>query len=701
MSKKKRVRRDIDRLFRAGRYWEFLRLLESEGIVSENAREHKKAWESVVQKAVKQKGGFGEFCREVETLKGFPNDADFRLLMLLKSFAEGRDVDDELLQLDGLTPDALKLRFNLTSCAFLCSRLDTLWKLLEKFIRDPGRITRRYYEEVADFIPAGFVESSIRHLGEWIVPARGLNNKAAVSRGWRGIDFSHLGRLDSRLQHISRSLPEHLQSILLYPFLHNIAIMCRRLAPDAGSADAAHLMQSIPFLFRRLAGDRAEEVERKLLISRGELVTEKDEDPATLSRKVEGMGLEDKVALLGGLRHRLQDTSPDESPLHDWDFLEDEEDNEDDDFLEEEHPDAVRLAQATLLLHRSVLKDISRRSPGLSSRDKRELIRVMEPVLLHDMDPIMERIGSQDEFCSFLEEIMDSGCAGVRTGLLALLAGGYYRNGNLRNRANRLLDHSPLPARQDMDWIARDWCDLYYPEIRSLKPILNRYKEERPLLVAFTSKICDMLEMDLVESMLNTEVLRLPISLREIVGISKSKGPAIVRRELNELREHDVLDLVRDLLRCHPEDRQTREGHLCWLKVLHSRKPEAAWSYVLIDLQRWERIKESFSFMLPLRLSKKTITDRIEVVLLFIQDHLDELAALPISTLEPLLNSLLDYPDIMLSHHDLLIRVEKLLADRSWENEEAFHPLIKRIRHCLEESTKRPKKCRRGGKRKP
>lgn len=120
-----------------------------------------------------------------------------------------------------------------------------------------------------------------------------------------------------------------------------------------------------------------------------------------------------------------------------------------------------------------------------------------------------------------------------------------------------------------------------------------------------------------------------------------------------------------------------------------------------MDLQRWKRIEEGFSFMLPLRLSKKTITDRIEVVLLFIQDHLDELAALPISTLEPLLNSLLDYPDIMLSHHDLLIRVEKLLADRSWENEEAFHPLIKRIRHCLEESTKRPKKCRRGGKRKP
>lgn len=90
------------------------------------------------------------------------------------------------------------------------------------------------------------------------------------------------------------------------------------------------------------------------------------------------------------------------------------------------------------------------------------------------------------------------------------------------------------------------------------------------MLVLFTSQICDMLEMDLLESILKTEAYRRPDSIGEIVETSKSNGLAIVRREPDELRKHDVMDLVRDFPRCHAEDRPTREGHLCRLKVIHS-----------------------------------------------------------------------------------------------------------------------------------
>ena len=159
MSKKKRVRRDIEKFHRSGRYWELLRLLESENAVSEHTKEHREAWQALTRQAVKQHSAFEQFCAEVGSLKKLPGDPDFRFLMLLKGFVENRNDQEEILQLKGLSPGAEKLRSNFASFASQSGQQDSKLKvLLEKFVREPDKITRRYYEQLAELLPDETIE---------------------------------------------------------------------------------------------------------------------------------------------------------------------------------------------------------------------------------------------------------------------------------------------------------------------------------------------------------------------------------------------------------------------------------------------------------------------------------------------------------------------------------------------------------------
>jgi hypothetical protein len=691
VSKKKRVRRDIEKFVRVGRYWDLLRLLEDEDLVSDHAREHKEAWKAVTRQALRQETAFDRFCREVGTLKSLPNDPDFRFLMGIREYAEGKRSAEAVLELDGLSPDAERLRSNFSAFASSAMNPEKLRGLLEKFIREPDKITRRHFEQAAGLIPMAALGSRAGRMGESIALARRFNQKAAVARGWNGIDIGRLEMLDSRLLSVSQPLPQALREVLLHPFVHNIAVMCRRLAPDAGSNRAAQLIGAIPFLLPRLAEEKLQDIERKFLIDRGEWINEGGNDPNALRRKVDGLGIEEKLSLLNGMRIRVADRAPKEPDLFgDLDFFGDAFEDDDDELLEDETSKATDPAQALLVLYTSILEDISGRLPELTPRERKELVRVMEPILFRDLGYILDAMESREELMDLLDAGIGAGCAGTRMGLLAVLAGAQYRNGNLRKRAEKLLDESAAPTQQDMEWIAREWSDLYYPSVRSLKPFLVRYKDEKNLLKVFTDQLCSMLELSMVESVLETELLGgLPAALTELFGAQKLKEPGTLRREMAALTEYEVLDPVRYFLRCYPDDRLTVDGHLCRLNALHSSHRGEVWGYALEELRRYGKLMDAGNIpLLPVKGLKTLAFDRIEAVLLFMKEHLDELTTLSLDALGPLLDELLEYPEALLAHHTLLIHLEKLLAERIKAGEKTAQPLMNRIKATLQKLAK-------------
>ena len=193
----------------------------------------------------------------------------------------------------------------------------------------------------------------------------------------------------------------------------------------------------------------------------------------------------------------------------------------------------------------------------------------------------------------------------------------------------------------------------------------------------------------------------LPFSLSEILRRRKSKEQGILHRELDALAEYQVLDAARHMLRCYPDGRLTLEGHLCWLNALHATTPEGVWAFALAELERYMRLSAKGGDLLPLEAFETILADKVKAVLLFMQEHPDDLATLSMDTLGPLLDALLKHPKVLLAHHTLLIRLEKLLAERFERGEDSVRPLMGRIKQTLQALARPEKKTRktRKGKR--
>ncbi len=120
----------------------------------------------------------------------------------------------------------------------------------------------------------------------------------------------------------------------------------------------------------------------------------------------------------------------------------------------------------------------------------------------------------------------------------------------------------------------------------------------------------------------------------------------------------------------------------------------------LEDLRRYENLDSRSQDLLPSGLFDTVFIDKLEAVLLFMKEHLDELATLSTATLGPLLDKLLEHPRNLLVHHSLLIRLEKLLAKRLEAGEEAVRPLMGRIKQILQNLARVEKKTPKTRKRK-
>ncbi len=701
MSKKKRIRRDIEKYIRMGRYWELLRLLKDEGLTAEHAREEKEAWKAVIKQALRSEQALEQFLNEVDAFERPPADPDFRLMMLLKDFIEERCSADAILQLKGLTADAEKIRSKVAALTSKATDFSRLRALLDKFLKEPGKITRRFFEDVALLLPTPALQSAASRLGEWIPAARRFNHKAAVARGWAGVDFVSLERLDSRVSHISDGLPPALREVLLFPFTHNLAVMCRRLAPTAARHNATRLVRSIPSLLRTLAGEKIGEIERELLIQEGDWVEDEDGQGGSLEQRMPGMSLEDKVALLGGLRARAQDTAPEGPDFGETDFHDEEDEDEDDfdDLFDENGSRSRDLARSLLAAHRSILGDISLRAPKLSSREKKDLVRVMEPVLLQDLDYILDHVRHFEDVVPVLERVLESGCAGTRMGLLILLVSTPFRKTELRREAEKHLDRSPPPTIEDMQWLARQWSEFFYPKARALRPFFLRYRGDETLLSPFAVQLWSQVEQDILESMIKP---LLTFSLLSIAGLEspKPEDPGILRRELEDFSEFKVLNPVHHFLRCYAKDRLDLDGNLCWLNAMRAMRPEEVWGLALKDLKKYEKIYSHTRSMLQLRELNTIISEKVQAVLLFMKEHLDEVSTLPMVELEALLDGLLKYPGILRDHNNLLVHMNNQLHERLRAGEDSVRPLLDRVKKTLLDLAKSEKKTARPRKRK-
>ncbi len=415
--------------------------------------------------------------------------------------------------------------------------------------------------------------------------------------------------------------------------------------------------------------------------------------------KVTGLGIEEKAALLGTFRNRIEDLPSEDTDLDAEDFF-DREDDEDEDW-DGERSGREDLAAAHLLLLQSLLKDIRARQATLSQRDKKELIRVMEPALLRDFDFIADTLEGSEALVSSLDAAITAGCAGAKTCLLALVAGTYFRDGDLVKQGQKALDQLPMPTQDDFRWLCARWGELFYPTVRSLKPLLIRFEKEEPLLSILVTGLCASAEMDMTEYTLKVEKSWIPAALRSFYSVDPPDELLTLRRELQSLTEFRALDLVRHLLRCYSDGRYTVEANLCWLKALYSMHPDELCEYMVRDLDRYRKIERKSWGTPTFRSFESLRANKIEAALLFVQEHFDDLTQVSAEALGSLLRALLKDAEVTARHHPLLIRLEKDLIRRIDLGERDLAPFRDQVRQILKEMAKAQGPQRKPRKKKP
>jgi len=105
-------------------------------------------------------------------------------------------------------------------------------------------------------------------------------------------------------------------------------------------------------------------------------VGEDGQSSQAFQKKVGRLSLDEKLVLLSGLRLRIQDHGHNEPS-----FMESSSFANEDEFPQEreKQSDETTLTRSLLLLYRSIFTRVSSRLPTLSSRERRELVEVMEP----------------------------------------------------------------------------------------------------------------------------------------------------------------------------------------------------------------------------------------------------------------------------------------------------------------------------------
>lgn len=669
----------MEKYSRSGRHWELLQILESEGLASTRSHEYGEAWKAVIDKALKHEAGFDQLRREIGALKSLPENRDLRFLILLAGYLEDRNTAEAVLELKGLSPDAEKLRSRFAGFVSSGPTGDKLRPLLLKFTAEPDLVSRRHYLQLAGMLHDGLGDV-VGDLGELINRVRRHNQKKAVSGGWEAVSPAEFRELDGRLCSIAGLLPPALEEVVLHPFVCNIAQLCRRLAPGALLNQASHLLGSMPFLLPRLAGERLEEVQRKLALD-SELEDDDEEYSHLIARRSEKLGIEEKLTLLSRLRFKIRNLHPSDI---DSDFLDVFDDGEDDNVSRiEETVQARELTGGILSLYQRIFDDIAVRYPGLSSREQKELVTVMEPVLLADLQFCAGLILDENALMELLNGAMQSGCAGTHLTLLTVLISSHYRNGELRRRTEKYLDQLAAPTEQEIQWLAAEWAEYYYPGVRSLKPLLSRYEKDEALTRIFADAIRSHLEVSLCESLVLADFAGYGV---EALPVGQSTDPKLVRRELDALPGYKALDSVRAFLRCYADDRFTLEGHLCWLNTVHASHPEEAWQMALDEIRRGQQAEAACEF--PLALLYRVIAEKREAVQLFAMEHAHEFAALPTDILGPLLSELTVNLKNWRKHMPFLIRLEKLIVDRVTSGDTDARPVMEKVRNTLQKLAK-------------
>ena len=651
MSKQeRRIKKELEKLWRKGRYWDWLALAGKENLHRDHAREEQEAWMSLVKKALRLPANLQEFWAHLSTVKRYPSFPDFQCLRLLGDFVAGKEVRGELAALKNLTFPAESLRQKALSWQDDFFPEKKVRSCFGAFLHRPEKVTWKDYQSLSSLAEGTSLGAEVFALGSIFDGVRGLNRKTGGRKRPGAEKLRKVAEADRVLKEASKVLAPQLQEILFYPFLFQVQSFCRQGAETESAPLLLRAASSMPFMLLRAAGEKGREFQKHLL-GAGSTLSELDR---SYLAKISSASLEEKAALVKRMRSLLKKGA------------------------QEEHYEEFRK------LYLSLLADLAARRESLPERERRELGRVMSSSILRDLSSLWPDPEDPGQLMDFLKPMGAIGLGNGKIAVLGLILAEKYGDPDLKRQAQDSLRSQAGPTESDIQWFLNSFPELFSPEVASLKPLIEVGGTEAAFIPALVERVREEIEVFLI---IHAAGRRAPgpfAFLGELTTEDFKAAYAVWRRELAALKVYPPFFPLQEYLACFPEGYFTQKGFQRYLGLRYEREKGLDWFIPELEKNRMQSLlgKQFLEdSLLPLPL-EGILRDRERALFLFLEERFEGLKTANLDTLGKLAELLLARKPTV-TEGNLLIRISNLLGDRLSGGDNRAHALREKIMRRL------------------
>lgn len=672
-AKQKRVKKELEKLQRGGRHLEWLAEVQGQPVTAELKREMDQAWREVQRRTLRTKPAFDEFCARMDRIEAVPKNPEMDFLLALRDLAKGADdAAEKILAATGLSGAYQTAQENLRAAMQSPRDWQAIEVLLDLMARDPGKITRKQYQNLAGHFAATLLEQSFLVLGEGMAVFRRLNHKANLHRPLSPKLLDDLHFADHQLGMATGPMPPALRHLVLLPFAFQVLLYLRQCTPAPVTHQVQELIQSVEQTFMLGAGNLlpSELRDRLFAWDEDELT---DTDLGKMERDFSSASFEGKLALLRDLRqafHRASSSEMGDNPFFSG-FFED---------------DTETMERLLFRFHKQVLKEIGRRLPGLASRERRALVAVIDPILAQDVSDLLAPAGEGQALIDLLLQAAEAGCLSTRLSLLALLVAQRDRSKRLGPHAVTALQEAPLPGLADLRWLMNGHGPLAVRSPAVFKVLFEKIRGNNELVRYLAEAVWNEVNTGIMVNALAPDIN--PLMRR--FGLSDPSlelfTPAVMK-ELAELASQvPELEPLRHFLTVFPDGRISAESLRQWFEAAWMREGDCALfietvQALIAGAEESSVFWEIFGDDGP-GCSFAATANRLnfaKVVIDFLRDNAGDFRRLSLQAVGTIVEEIFPHLEKQSDYGSLLIRTYNALCDRVAAGEKEFAALRDRL----------------------
>lgn len=444
-AKQRRAKKEQEKLWRAGRYMEWLVDVQTQPASPELKQEIDQAWQEVQRRTLRTRQSFHEFCTCVDKIQSLPETQELHFLKALKGVMEGNeDAVDTIQAATGLSGAYKVAQRSLRSVLLVPRSWQGIETLMKRMAQEPGTVTRKHYRELAGYLADTPLRRWFLDMGESMADFRKLNHKANLHKPLSRLLLEDLEEANHVVMMVGSSLPPELRRLVLLPFAFQVVLHLRQCSYTPRAHQVMGLIDAVKGVFMEGCGDLLTPELRGQLLSGGERGASRL-DQEQIEADFTAASFEGKLIVLRDLRRTCH-----EAPSwgeYDDPFAPDFSSGQDGDGTE----------SLLLRCYKQVLKEIGRRLPNLSSRERRALIAAIDPIVAEDVSKLFIGSGASQGIIEVLSQAAESECMGIRLAMVTYFAALKGRSKRLVSAAIKALREGPVPGQDDIQWCLREY----------------------------------------------------------------------------------------------------------------------------------------------------------------------------------------------------------------------------------------------------